>query len=110
MAWSNSVAYGAGATGPVARMNAEATVAEDTNGAGLVSVSTEHGSITAAVVADSTVRDGVVSLSHGHLHTNPGDLTSGDVGVDQLTAMPRVAGLEVEVRRRDPEVNDGNQD
>ena len=27
MAWSNSVAYGAGATGPVVRMNAEAAAA-----------------------------------------------------------------------------------
>ena len=110
MAWSNSVAYGAGATGPVARMSAEPTVAQNPTGIGLVSVSTDHGSITAAFVADSTVRDGVVSLSHGHPHANPGDLTSGDVAVDQLTAMPRVAGLEVEVTRPDAEVNDGNRD
>ena len=40
---------------------------------------------------------GVVSISHGHLDENPGDLTSGDVDVDPLTAMPRVAGLDVRV-------------
>ncbi|HEY5012497.1 MAG TPA: molybdopterin-dependent oxidoreductase, partial [Acidimicrobiia bacterium] len=39
MAWSNSVAYGAGATGPVVRMN-------DETGSGVATLSTEHGSIT----------------------------------------------------------------
>ena len=108
MAWSNSVAYGAAATGPVVRDERRATGAE--NPTVSVSVgSTDHGSITAAFVADPTVRDGVVSITHGHPHANPGDLTSGDVGVDQLTAMPRVAGLEVEITRPDAEVDDGNR-
>lgn len=88
MAWSNSVAYGAGATGPVVRMN---------SGSGPVTLASEHGSITATAVADPTVREGVASITHGHPHANPGDLTSGEVDVDPLTTMPRVAGLEVEV-------------
>ena len=40
------------------------------------------------VASDPTVRDGVVSITHGHADANPGDLTSGDVDVDPLTAMP----------------------
>jgi hypothetical protein len=38
-----------------------------------------------------------VSMTHGHLDANPGNLTSGDAGIDQLTAMPRVSGLEVRI-------------
>ena len=101
MAWSNSVAYGAGASGPVVRMNPAAIRANDATGPHLVTISTEHGTVTAAVEADPTLREGVVSLSHGHAHANPGDLTSGDIAVDRLTAMPRVAGLEVRVATTD---------
>jgi hypothetical protein len=78
-------------------MNSEAMVTGDETADALVALSTEHGTITAAFVTDATVRDGVVSITHGHAHENPGDLTSGDVAVDPLTAMPRVAGLEVDV-------------
>jgi anaerobic selenocysteine-containing dehydrogenase len=94
MAWSNSIAYGSVATGPVVHLNPAALKAPDEK---IVALTTEHGSVTAAFVADPTVRDGVVSMSHGHADANPGDLTSGDVAVDPLTAMPRVAGLEVDV-------------
>ena len=94
MAWSNSIAYGQGATGPVVHLNPAALDANDDN---LVALATEHGRITAAFVADPTVRAGVVSMTHGHPDANPGDLTSGDTAVDPLTAMPRVAGLEVDV-------------
>jgi hypothetical protein len=52
------------------------------------------------------VREGVVSISHGHIDENPGDLTSGNVGVDGLTAMPRVAGLDVRVSQPDNEATD----
>ena len=38
-----------------------------------------------------------MSITHGHPDENPGDLTSGDIDVDALTAMPRVAGLDVRV-------------
>ena len=94
MAWSNSIAYGAAATGPVVHLNPAALPADDAN---LVELTTEHGRVNAAFVPDPTVRDGVVSMSHGHADANPGDLTSGEVGIDRLTAMPRVAGLEVDV-------------
>ncbi|MDQ1436219.1 MAG: hypothetical protein QOF59_3035, partial [Actinomycetota bacterium] len=89
MPWSNSIAYGAIAPGPVVRMNATAD--------GRVTVATEHGEITAAFTADPTMRAGVVSMTHGHLEANPGNLTSGGADIDQLTAMPRVAGLEVHI-------------
>ena len=65
--------------------------------ANTVTLATDHGRISARVTADPTVREGVVSITHGHLDENPGDLTSGEIGVDRLTAMPRVAGLEVRV-------------
>ena len=42
----------------------------------------------------------VVSMTHGHADANPGDLTSSDVAVDPLTAMPLVSGLGLEVRLR----------
>ena len=102
MAWSNSVAYGPGATEPVVRMN-PGVRSDDETGTGRVALTTGHGRVTAAFVADEAVRNGVISITHGHAGTNPGDLTSGDVGVDQLTAMPRVAGLEVDVTPFDAE-------
>ena len=58
------------------------------------------------IAADPTVRAGVVSITHGHLDENPGDLTSGDIDVDPLTAMPRVAGLEVRVTPHGEDPND----
>jgi hypothetical protein len=99
MAWSNSIAYGPVATGRVVHINPAALPAEVGHDPDLVALATQHGHITAAFVADSTLRDGVVSMSHGHVDANPGDLTSGDVDVDRLTAMPRVAGLEIDVTR-----------
>ncbi len=70
-------------------------------------LATAHGRVATEAVADPTVRDGVVSMTHGHRAANPGDLTSGDIDVDDLTAMPRVSGLEVAVTRivdgRDPD-------
>jgi hypothetical protein len=42
-------------------------------------------------------------MTHGHLGTNPGDLTSGAASIDPLTAMPRASGVAVEVTRPEPE-------
>ena len=91
MAWSNSIAYGADPSGAVVRMH------PDDAHAAAVTLATDHGAIAAVVAADPTVRRGVVSISHGHAAENPGDLTSGDVDVDDLTAMPRASGLDVRV-------------
>ena len=57
MAWSNSVAYGAGADGPVVRMNTEADP-------GFVTLATDHGTITAPCVAD-LAGDGTMYLLVG---------------------------------------------
>jgi hypothetical protein len=97
MAWSNSIAYGPVAIGPVVRMNPEALPADDETATGAVTFATDHGRVTTAFAADPAVRAGVVSITHGHADANPGNLTSGDVDVDGLTAMPRVAGLDVRV-------------
>jgi anaerobic selenocysteine-containing dehydrogenase len=96
MAWSNSVAYGPAEIGPVVRMNASALAADVTE-SGIVALATAAGAIATAFTDDPAVRGGVVSMTHGHTDANPGDLTSGDVAVDPLTAMPRVAGLDVRV-------------
>jgi anaerobic selenocysteine-containing dehydrogenase len=93
MPWSNSVSYGAVAPGPVVRMHPGAAPTRDA----LVTLVTENGRLDAAFVADPAVREGVVSITHGHPDANPGDLTTGDHGVDELTAMPRVSGLPVRV-------------
>jgi anaerobic selenocysteine-containing dehydrogenase len=106
MAWSNSIAYGPVAVGPVVRMNPAGVRAEDETEAGIVTVATDHGTVTAAFAPDPAVRDGVVSMTHGHADANPGNLTSGDVAVDRLTGMPRVAGLEIRVTRLDEDAKE----
>jgi anaerobic selenocysteine-containing dehydrogenase len=94
VAWSNSVAYGATPAGATVRMHppTSSDAATDT-----ITLATEHGSITAKVAYDETVRAGVVSITHGHATENPGDLTSENVDIDPLTAMPRASGLDVRV-------------
>jgi hypothetical protein len=91
MAWSNSIAYGGAPVGAVVRMHPGDAAT------GAINLASEHGEITASVAADPTVRPGVVSITHGRADENPGDLTSGEIDVDDLTAMPRVAGLDVRV-------------
>jgi anaerobic selenocysteine-containing dehydrogenase len=102
MAWSNSIPYGAAATAPVVRLDHDASRAIDETGTGRVALTTSHGGVTATFAADPTVRAGVVSMTHGHAEASPGNLTSGDMAVDRLTAMPRVAGLEVHLHPLDP--------
>jgi hypothetical protein len=109
MAWSNSVAYGPVAIGPVVRMNPASVPGDDENETGLVALATSHGILSAAFAADPRVREGVVSITHGHMDANPGDLTSGDEAVDPLTAMPRVAGLDVEVTGLGADMNGVDQ-
>jgi len=101
MAWSNSIRYGAEHAERVVRMHPDSIVAERVAG-DVVALVTDHGTLTTPVVADPTVRAGVVSITHGHITENPGDLTSGAVDVDALTAMPRVSGLDVRVSGAEP--------
>jgi anaerobic selenocysteine-containing dehydrogenase len=95
MAWSNSIAYGATSGGAVVRMHPDEAIGV------LIALTTDHGEITATATADPAVRSGVVSITHGRADENPGDLTSGETGVDPLTAMPRVAGLDVRIASND---------
>ncbi len=85
------------ATEPVARVNPSATHVDPSATHAVVEIETRYGRISTAFVTDPSVREGVISMPHGHLDANPGDLTSGDDAVDQLTAMPRLSGLEVDV-------------
>ena len=103
MASSNSIVYGAGEPRPVVRMHPASFAGDD--GSGSVELVTGHGSVRAAFVADPAVREGVVSMTHGHTDANPGDLTSGETAIDSLTAMPRLSGLPVEVTASDDEVS-----
>jgi anaerobic selenocysteine-containing dehydrogenase len=93
MPWSNSVSYGAVASGPVVRINPGAVPSHD----GVITLATDNGRVDATFATDRAVRDGVVSITHGHPDANPGDLTSGNEAVDELTAMPLVSGLPVRV-------------
>jgi hypothetical protein len=94
MAWSNSVAYGMAAEVAAAHVHPDA-LADVASGAGATTLTTDHGTLTATLVADITVRPDVVSVTHGHADTNPGDLTSDTTDVDALTAMPQASGLPV---------------
>jgi len=96
MAWSNSIRYGAEHAERVVRMHPDDIAAD------AITLATDYGVLTTHVVADSTVRGGVVSMTHGPRDENAGDLTRSDVGVDALTAMPRVAGLDLRVSGGDP--------
>jgi anaerobic selenocysteine-containing dehydrogenase len=99
MAWSNSVRYGDG-NPPVVRLHpVDATAAGVTDG-DLAEVRSAHGALEASVLADPSVRAGVVSITHGRRDASPGRLTSNRAEVDPLTAMPRASGVPVSVSRR----------
>lgn len=66
-----------------------------------VSLSTPHGSITTRVVEDRSLRDDVVTLTHGDSDANVCSLTSTDEAIDPLSGMVLQSGLEVTLRRAD---------
>ena len=63
-----------------------------------VRVISEHGEVEATVRCDPRLRPGVVSLPHGFVATNVNDLTTSRVGVDPLTGMVTLSGIEVSLR------------
>jgi anaerobic selenocysteine-containing dehydrogenase len=67
----------------------------------LASVATAFGTITAKLLADETLRDDSVVLSHGWGDANVCALTSAATGIDSLTGMVLQSGLEVELRAAD---------
>jgi hypothetical protein len=62
-----------------------------------VTVTSEHGTLTATAMLDEGVRPGVVSMTHGRPERSPGRLTSGVADVDPLTTMPLASGLTVTI-------------
>jgi hypothetical protein len=88
---SNSVVYGAGE--PTATARVHPTVADGPT----ITLVSGHGTLTASVVTDENIRADVVSVTHGRAAESPGELTSTTADVDDLTAMPRAAGLRVDL-------------
>ena len=97
MGWSNSIRYGGRGDEPVVRLSpADAATQGVPNGSTVV-VTSAHGEVEATVVVDDSIRPGVVSMTHGHTGRSPGRLTSNDIDVDPLTAMPHASGLAVSI-------------
>lgn len=93
-AWSNSVRFAAaGDERPVVRLHPD----DLPEGATSVVLRSRHGTVTASAVGDPAVRRGVASVTHGRTPEGSGRLTSGDEGVDPLTAMPWASGVPVQV-------------
>jgi len=67
-----------------------------------VEIASAHGAITLAAKPDDSVRPGVVSVPHGWGNLDAGAntnlLTSAEVKVDPINAMPCLTGLAVQVR------------
>ena len=97
MAWSNSIAYAGSADEPVVRMNPEDASDANLEDGVIVTITSAHGRLTAAMTIDDNVRTGVVSVTHGRMSQSPGRLTSSHEDVDLITAMPRASGVAVSV-------------
>ncbi len=95
MAWNNSVPSAGPGTEPVVRVHPDDAAAAGLAGATRVTVRSAHGAVTATLWADGNVRPGVVSMTHGHAASSPGQLTSTHDDVDPLTTMPRASGVPV---------------
>jgi len=98
-AWSNSIAYGPGPGPGEVRLHPGTAAAYGVADDDRVELRTDHGALTAPVRLDATLPPGVVTCTHGDPLASPGALTSGDAGVDPLTAMPRASGVTVTLRQ-----------
>jgi anaerobic selenocysteine-containing dehydrogenase len=102
MAWSNSVRYAGGrrseGDGPIVRLHPADAATAGVTDHGSVTVTSAFGEVTASVLIDANVAEGVVSMTHGRAGHYTGALTSTRVGVDPLTAMPRASGVPVTIR------------
>lgn len=65
-----------------------------------VTVTSDHGSVIAAVAADATLRSGVVSLTHGRTGPNVGDLLSLTESAQSISAMPWLTAVPVAITPR----------
>ena len=105
--WNNSIRYARSGEERVVRLHprdAERAGVDDGDEARVTSV---HGQAAATVAIDESLRQGVVSMSHGRRDQNPGGLTSLTVEVDPLTAMPHASGVPVTVSLRTDLPGDG---
>lgn len=59
----------------------------------LVTVHTDHGSVTGRIVADARLRPDTVTIGHGSESCDVSRLTSGVSGIDPLTGMVEQSGL-----------------
>lgn len=64
-------------------------------------VTSPFGSVTARLLADPTLRDDSIVLTHGWGDANVCALTSAATGIDSLTGMVLQSGLEVELQAAD---------
>ena len=94
-AWSNSVRFAGDGSEPVVVVHPDEGAGRGLEPGDWVAVTSAHGSLVATVGFDSTIRPGVVSVTHGHPGSLTGGLTSSSVDVDPITAMPRSSGLPV---------------
>ena len=67
----------------------------------LATVTSAFGTITATLLADETLRDDSIVLTHGWGDANVCALTSAATGIDSLTGMVLQSGVEVELRAAD---------
>jgi anaerobic selenocysteine-containing dehydrogenase len=95
MGWNNSAHYGGPEDAPMIRLHPEDARAHGIASSATVVVRSEHGTLTAAVTVDPSVRVGVVSVTHGRPGQSPGSLTSATAHVDALTGMPKTSGVQV---------------
>ena len=97
MSWSNSVRVSGDGGEPVLLLHPDDAVAYGIEGGSWVAVMSEHGSLVAVADIDTSVRRGVVSITHGHPGSLTGTLTSTTSGVDPITAMPQMSGVPVRI-------------
>jgi anaerobic selenocysteine-containing dehydrogenase len=99
MAWSNSIRYGIATDDAhrIARVHPQQAADLGLADGDRAVLATSHGSVQVVVAHDANLREGVVSMTHGHAGSSPGELTSAHHDVDPLTTMPWASGLPVAV-------------
>ena len=98
-AWSNSVQFAGHGDEPVVLMHPSEAAGRGIVAGDWVALTSEAGSLVATAGIDESVREGVVSVTHGHPGSMTGTLTSSTRDVDSLTAMPRASGVPVRLEK-----------
>ena len=98
-AWSNSVRFAGQGDEPVVLVHPADAARRGIVAGDWVALTSESGSLVATAGVDESIREGVVSVTHGHPGSMTGTLTSSTRAVDSLTAMPRASGLPVRLEK-----------